>query len=136
MAIAGVLVSLAIPAYSGYIDRRNYSKAFADVVDISQKVDSFYAINRRFPADLAEIGLDTFMDPWGNAYAYLNIKNADPDIKIHPRRDKKLKPVNSDYDVFCKGKDGFSTRDFSSSISVDDVVRASNGRYIGLAGEY
>jgi general secretion pathway protein G len=136
VAIMGVLVSLAIPAYDSYATKRNYAKATGDIIAVSQKIDNFYAINRRFPTDLAEIGLGNFIDPWGGAYGYLNIKNADPNVKIQPRKDKVLKPVNSDYDVYCIGKDGITSRDFNNPASFDDIVRASNGRYVGLAGEY
>jgi len=44
-------------------------------------------------------------------------------------------PVNQDYDLYSLGKDGKSNSSFKVSVSWDDVVRAYEGRYIGLVSE-
>jgi general secretion pathway protein G len=73
-------------------------------------------------------------DPWGNLYIYLNL--TDPSLTGKPRKDGKLHPVNSDYDLYSTGKDGLSKPPFNNSKSRDDIVRANNGKFIGLAAEY
>jgi general secretion pathway protein G len=44
--------------------------------------------------------------------------------------------VNSDYDLYRSGKDGASQPPLSPQASRDDIVRAQNGAYMGLASEY
>ena len=45
-------------------------------------------------------------------------------------------PVNSDYDLYSMGKDKKSAAPFTAKASRDDVVRANNGGYVGLAINY
>ena len=51
-------------------------------------------------------------------------------------KDKSLHPLNSDYDLYSMGKDGASTGPLTAKASRDDVVRANDGRFIGLAKDY
>ena len=44
-------------------------------------------------------------------------------------------PVNQDYDLYSLGKDGKTNPSFKVPVSWDDVVRAYEGRYIGLVSE-
>jgi general secretion pathway protein G len=52
------------------------------------------------------------------------------------RKDHFLVPLNSDYDLYSVGKDGDSRPPLSAPVSADDVIRASDGAYIGLAANY
>ena len=52
------------------------------------------------------------------------------------RKDRFLVPLNSDYDLYSAGKDGESAPPLGAAQSRDDVVRANNGAYIGLASGY
>jgi general secretion pathway protein G len=52
------------------------------------------------------------------------------------RKDRFLVPLNSDYDLYSKGKDGESVPQIGDRRSQDDVLRANNGAYIGLASGY
>ena len=45
-------------------------------------------------------------------------------------------PVNSDFDLYSLGADGKSAVAFTAKNSHDDVVRANNGAFIGLAEDY
>jgi general secretion pathway protein G len=64
---------------------------------------------------------------------YLNIANARPG---QLRRDKNLVPVNTDFDLYSLGKDGRTVTAFTGKSALDDIVRANNGRYVGLAENY
>jgi general secretion pathway protein G len=44
-------------------------------------------------------------------------------------------PVNQDYDLYSMGKDGKTNFSFKAPVSWDDVVRAYEGRYVGLVSE-
>jgi len=52
------------------------------------------------------------------------------------RKDHFLVPLNSDYDLYSVGKDGESRAPLSAPQSADDVIRANDGAYIGLAANY
>jgi general secretion pathway protein G len=76
------------------------------------------------------------LDPWGRPFQYLNIANSGNKAKGHQRKDKFLVPVNSDFDLYSLGEDGVSSPPFTAKGSRDDIVRANNGAYIGLAENY
>lgn len=137
ITILGLLLSIATPAYEKYQDRSDINQATEDILAIQTAIDRFYIENNRFPDTLAEINRDHFKDPWGSHYYYLVVASYDKkssDAKV--RRDKKLKPVNSDYDLYSAGKDRLSKPPFTAGVSRDDIVRCNNGRYVGFAGDY
>lgn len=134
IAIIGILAAIAIPNYLSYLQRARYTVAVGDIRNISQAADEFAIKNSRYPDDLAEIGMANLMDPWGNSYQYLNVANEKG--KGNLRKDRSLVPVNSDYDLYSMGADGKSVPAFTAKDSLDDIVRANNGSYLGYAAEY
>ena len=52
------------------------------------------------------------------------------------RRDRGLFPLNSDYDLYSLGADRATNPMVNARVSLDDVIRANNGRFFGLAGDY
>jgi general secretion pathway protein G len=52
------------------------------------------------------------------------------------RKDGELVPLNTDFDLYSLGPDGVSALALPAAPSHDDVVRAGNGAYIGLAVNY
>jgi general secretion pathway protein G len=131
--IIGTIAMIAVPTYRDYILRANIAQATADIVNISNTIDGYYVDNKNYPDTLATIGVGALQDPWGNAYEYLRISTAE---KNAPRQDRNLKPVNSDYDLYSKGADGLTHRTFTARKGRDDIVRANDGAYIGLANDY
>lgn len=136
VAIISVLALLAIPSYSQYRDRVNNANAAGDISSISQTIERFYAENNHYPDSLDEVGMGGLKDPWGNPYQYLRINGANLKGKGMLRKDKNLVPVNSDYDLYSMGKDGSSVPPFTAKQSQDDIVRANNGKFVGLAADY
>jgi len=59
-----------------------------------------------------------------------------PNVMGQARKDRFLVPLNSDYDLYSAGKDGESRPPLSAQMSQDDIVRANDGAYIGLASQY
>jgi general secretion pathway protein G len=53
-----------------------------------------------------------------------------------PRKDRFLVPINTDFDLYSMGRDGESVPALTAAKSRDDVVRAANGSYIGLASRF
>ncbi|MCG6971469.1 MAG: prepilin-type N-terminal cleavage/methylation domain-containing protein [Gammaproteobacteria bacterium] len=134
VAIFATLLSIAVPAYRKYTDAKDVAMAKKEIVEISAAIDRYFASQGRFPDSLVDVSLQNKLDPWGNKYFYMNI--SDPAYSGKARKDGKLHPVNSDYDLFSSGKDGEYKAPFNNSKSRDDIVRANNGKFIGLAAEY
>lgn len=53
-----------------------------------------------------------------------------------PRKDHFLHPVTSDFDLYSMGKDGETVAPLTAQKSHDDVIRASDGAYYGLAKNF
>ncbi|MCK5254491.1 MAG: prepilin-type cleavage/methylation domain-containing protein, partial [Deltaproteobacteria bacterium] len=70
---------------------------------------------------------------WGNPYQYNDLNNIPPGLW---RKDKNLVPLNSDYDLWSNGKDGKTNVALTAKASYDDIIRANDGAYIGLATGY
>lgn len=134
IAILGILVSIAMPAYENYQDGKNNTTAKADILEIQGMIEKFYVTHNRFPADLSEIGQQNRHDPWGNPYYYTNVTAGQN--KNSARKDKNLTPVNSDFDLYSAGKDKKTRPPFTAAASQDDIVRCNNGSFIGLVTDY
>jgi len=134
VAILGVLVGIAYPSYQQYIETTRVQQAISDIRDIDTRVQMYWLDNRAYPDSLAEVGKDTMKDPWGNAYQYTNL--GDIKGKGKARKNKNLVPINSDFDLYSMGKDGASVGPLTAKASRDDIVRASDGRFVGLASDY
>lgn len=52
------------------------------------------------------------------------------------RRDGFLFPLNTDYDLFSLGPNGRTAVSIGHAVAQDDVIRANNGSFFGLASEY
>ena len=87
------------------------------------------------PAEAADNNI-TLLDPWGSPYQYLNIQNSTTKGKGSFRKDRFLVPINTDYDLYSMGRDRKSSLPLTAKNSQDDVIRANNGGYIGLASAF
>jgi general secretion pathway protein G len=134
--IASLLMTVAVPSYDQFIDRARVARAIGDIGSISIAIERFGIKNNgRLPNSLDELLMDVPFDPWGAPYQYLNIVAAGPG-KGAFRKDGKLNPLNSDFDLFSVGADGESMGPLSAAKSRDDIVRANNGAFIGLGEDY
>jgi general secretion pathway protein G len=134
ISIIAVLSAIAIPKYEAYKDRVNVNHAETDIAYISTFIKQYETDNRVFPDSLDDVGLGSKLDPWGNPYQYYNIETAKG--KGHLRKDKSLNPINSDYDLYSMGKDGKSVTPLTAPASQDDVIRARDGQFVGLASDF
>ena len=128
-----LLAAIAVPSYRSYVDRLNNQTAINDIAIISQGIERYYSDNWRLPASLADIGQDRRLDPWGYPYQYLDFAFA---TRGQMRKDRNLVPINSDYDLYSMGRDGRSVPPLTASVSRDDIVRAGNGGFVGLASDF
>lgn len=131
-AVLALLAALALPAYQSQLNRGRTARAVADIKSIEMAMERFMTDRGRFPDTLAEAGV-TLNDPWGRPYRYLNMTGA----KVgQVRKDRALHPLNTDYDLYSVGPDGKSATPLTAAISQDDIVRARNGSFVGLAKDF
>lgn len=136
MAILGALAAIGIPQFSTYRENARRAQAYADIRNIDLAVRKYKAENGDWPTDLTALNMtDIPTDPWGGAYVYLKIEGV-PSATGSARKDQFLVPLNSDFDVYSKGSNGTSVPPISTPQSQDDVLRANDGRYVGLASSY
>jgi general secretion pathway protein G len=80
--------------------------------------------------------MDELKDPWGNPYQYLSFETVKGNDKGKFRKDRNLVPINSDYDLYSMGPDGKSSGPLTAAASRDDIIRAGNGSFVGIAEDY
>ena len=136
LVVFSLMAALAVPAYSGFVNRAKVSGAIGDIGSLAIEIERFSVSNNdRLPMTLNELPVDIPLDPWGNEYQYLNIRAAGPGNGAF-RKDGNLNPLNTDFDLYSKGKDGDSKAPLTSKVSHDDIVRANDGAFVGLAIDY
>jgi general secretion pathway protein G len=136
LAIVSTLAGIAVPLYLDTTERARIIKAVADLRVLEGELGVFEVNNGRLPDSLDEIGRGTLRDPWGKGYEFLNYSTLGNGGRARMRQDRFLRPLNSTYDLYSQGKDGDSRAPLSARVSRDDVVRANDGAYIGLAADY
>ena len=137
IAIVATLAGIAAPIFGTYVDKARSQKAISDIRTTLQAGITMYEIaNDNLPVSLADISRGGMLDPWGNTYQYLNLVAAGPGWRGQARKDQLLNPLNSDYDLYSMGENVRSALPLNNRWARDDIVRANEGGYIGLASDF
>jgi general secretion pathway protein G len=134
IVIVLTIAAIAIPNLMSALDAARIARAVSEIDTLEDEITLYLTINGQFPASLAQIGYGGLLDPWGNPYQYLN--HATMKGNGQARKDRFLVPLNSDYDLYSMGKDGTSVSPLTAKSSQDDIIRASDGSYVGLASQF
>jgi len=141
VVVIAILAGIATKRVREAIYGAQVARAATDVRAIEQDVQDYLAGHGSYPPDLVTIGDSGLMDPWGNPYQYLRISS----VGLGgggggggggQRQDLFGAPLNSDFDLYSMGRDGQSAAGLSAGPSRDDVVRANDGAFSGLAASY
>ncbi len=133
LAIVGVLSKISLETYQDYTENAKVKLSKEQIAAMSAKISLYWEDAREYPDSLADVGMAGMLDPWDRPYRYLNL---DKNGNGGARRDKNLNPLNSDFDLYSTGKDGETRLPVSQKDSLDDVLRANDGRFIDLAKNY
>ena len=131
--IVGILAALAIPNLSRAREKAMVARAIGDIDALQQDITEYNLDNRSLPGSLADIGRADLLDPWGHAYVYLPITGTG---KGGFRKDRFLVPLNTDYDLYSVGADGATSAPITAAVSRDDIIRANDGGFVGLASNF
>jgi general secretion pathway protein G len=129
VAIIGTLSALAVPKLHEAVDRARVARAIGDIRSIQISLETRDSL----PDDLSSLG-PLPLDPWSRPYVYNKFE--DKHVPQGARRDRFLVPLNSTYDLYSQGADGESSPALNVKASRDDIVRANDGGFIGLASRY
>ncbi len=135
VVIMGVLAGLAFPPLRAAVDQAKVARAIGDIKTIQIELMAIETSEQPLPDNLNAIGRGGLLDPWNRPYVYFKFPpgNGNPG---GARKDRFLVPVNSTFDLYSLGADGSSAPPFSASNSHDDIVRANDGGYVGLARKF
>ncbi len=135
VAILATLAAIAVAVYLRAKDKAMIVKAIGDIA-VLQKEILIYRVdgNGALPRTLDKVGRGFLRDPWGHPYQYLDLTTAKGKGKM--RKDRFLVPLNSDFDLYSMGKDGKSKPPLTAKVSRDDIIRANDGAFIGLASDF
>ena len=139
LAVLATLAGIAAAGYRSYRTTSQIDAAKREIIEISSVIERYHLANNAWPDTLADIGYSEKLDPWGNNYIYARIPSILENVSIGGtmlRQDANLRPINTFYDLYSMGEDGKTTNNISAPISHDDVIRAQDGEFIGLAQDY
>ena len=136
IVIIGILSSIAIPNYFSTKEKARLAATISEIKILEKMIVGYNIDHESYPEALDDISMKTLKDPWGNPSQYLKIEGRTNPGVGQMRKDHHMVPVNSDFDLYSNGKDGKSQTPFTAKASRDDIVRANNGRYIGLVSDY
>lgn len=134
LALIGVLAAIAMPTYTNYRERINRATAIQDIKILQLLIIDYAVTGGSFPASLADVGNVGKLDPWGHAYFYVDLSSVHGNGQA--RKNRQLNPINSDFDLFSAGKDGVFRSQLTQKESLDDIVRAQDGAFVGLAADF
>lgn len=145
MAILVTLAGILVPAYSKHREESRIAQAIVEIRMLEQDILTHEGSAGRLPDSLAEIGRGDQRDPWGYPYQYLSSYSASW-LTDH-QRDAFLNPINPPYpakppyqvhsfDLYSLGRDGKTQKQLNTKSSQDNIVRAANGGYVGLASKF
>lgn len=149
--LISVVAAIAVPGYQAALEKARVTRAIGDIRSVQNQIQSHGFVSGCYPDTLAAIGFGALRDPWGSPYEYGVLAGAPGGGRGgstcaacrgsclgrgKARKDRNLVPINSDFDFYSMGRDRRSVGPLSAPASQDDIVRASDGGFIGLGRDY
>ena len=133
LGLVAVLLAIALPSYGLYREKARQRQAATEITTMSATIKLRWEDERAYPASLAAAQMAGRLDPWGRPYVYYNVE---ANGLGGARKDHALNPINTDFDLYSMGPDGVTKKQVTQKDSVDDVIRANNGAFVGVAADF
>jgi general secretion pathway protein G len=122
---------MAVPTFFQSIQQTANKRVIVDLQVLQFAIDMYERMNERLPDSLDDLGPGPRIDHWGYSYHYT--PSTSEDWGTNRRLDQHQVPLNDDYDLFSSGPDGDWRKPLMNPLSHDDIVRADDGLFIGVA---
>jgi general secretion pathway protein G len=131
-ALLAVGVDAVVAEVSTRVEHARIEQAKQEMTRIERAIEAYRARHHELPGSLTDLGPQTPVDPWGRPYEYVSF-----DLRgtVGQRTFDGL-PINSEYDLYSRGADGRTDGNLRIETARDDIVRARDGAYIGLAAGF
>lgn len=134
LAILAILGMLLVPYFLQRMVEAQVNRAIRDLRDIGDQITVYSTELGGLPGSLDDLPSRLGHDPWGRPYQYL--PSTDKSWKGKARKDRFLVPLNSDFDLYSSGPDGLSVSALTAQASQDDIIRADDGGFYGVAADF
>ncbi|MHC4134093.1 MAG: prepilin-type N-terminal cleavage/methylation domain-containing protein [Planctomycetota bacterium] len=163
VAIIGIIATIGIPKYFQAVLTARNIQAISDIKKISVEIEQYRARHGGLPQTLpvdrndpwgrpyqyvpwasvvkivggVEVVVDLVEDEDGDKKKKKKKKKKDAGSEPEPTEDEpEYEPINTEYDLFSLGVGGKTGELLDDAESLDDIVRADDGGFVGLAREY
>jgi general secretion pathway protein G len=133
-ALLSTLASISAGIYLSALKTARVARAVGDLHALDVDIRTFHLRNHRYPTRLNEARPIVPNDPWGRPYVYTDLSQRGS--RGVARKDGRLNPINSDFDLYSVGEDGRTMAPLRAPASKDDVIRARDGAFLGLAADF
>ena len=152
MVIIGLLASYVAPRFFDQIGKSEVKAARAQLDALDKALGAYRIDTGHYPSTQQGLGALVSKpqdeakwsgpylakalppDPWGRAYVYTDLSQRGS--RGRARKDGRLNPINADFDLYSVGEDGRTTTPLTAPMSKDDVIRARDGAFLGLASDF
>lgn len=131
VALIGLLATLASPKLREAVDKAKEAKAISDLKAMAVELGNLETL----PASLHGIGWGDRLDPWDRPYVYAPFGDG-PGAPAGARTDRFSLPLNTRYDLYSVGRDGGTSPSLGAGSSMDDLVVANDGGFVGHGKAY
>jgi general secretion pathway protein G len=135
MVAIGILMGFGLPRIKKAILQAQIVKATGDIQAIQTDIMAA-EVGGVVPPTLAAVGRGGMLDPWGRPYIYFPFDTTQHGNPPGARRDRFMVPINSTFDLYSVGPDGATALPLTAAPSKDDIIRANDGGFIGLASKF
>ena len=135
VALVSIMAAIAMPTYSRIMENQRVSQAISEIAKMNLMINRARTPNGQVPDSIAGLQGMPAADPWGEPYEYVSFSAPGFDHN-DSRKDGNLKPINTEFDLFSKGKNKDFRRALNAGPSRDDVVMAHDGAFIGKAEDF
>ncbi len=133
LAIIALLATMLAPVVTQARHKARVTIAITDIRSLMQLIMIYEDDHRGIaPTNLLSVIDREVLDPWNGPYVYNHARSLDIG-KL--RYYEAGTPLNSVYDLFSEGPNHESDPWVASESSLDDVLRAADGRIIGKASD-
>ena len=135
IAIVAILAIIALPSFAMLKDLAKNGRAETEIRMLEKEIALYVVDNNNLPAGLNLIQNATRIDPWGNQYEY-HIITGPGDPAAYAFTTLGTDPVNTDYDLYSKGKNADSSLQLFDAVSQDDIIRDGQIGKVVLGEKY